>query len=149
LYRGAVTGTYTENITVGNVLTAPWDLDPTKSYYIAATAYDKNVPIPRESAFSNEILCHPITWTVGAGGTASPTKPVFFAEASKQVVFTITPNSGYTVDKITINGSTVTGTTVGTVTTYTMPNVPGKTAAAVTFKAVPPPAVPTNIHIER
>jgi len=129
-------------------LTGTWDFDPTKSYYVAATAYSKDNPNLR-SAFSNEILCHPITWSVGAGGTASPTTPVFFAESTKTVVFTITPNSGYTVDKITINGSTVTGTTVGTVTTYTMPNVPGKTAAAVTFKAVPPPAVPTNIHIER
>lgn len=137
LYKGATSRNYTENIDVGNVTVAPFSLDEAQSWYVAATAYDT---YNNESAFSEELLCHPIAVTVGAGGTSAP-NGTFFVDGAKPLTFTFTPNPGYVIDRVLVNGSSV-----GRGTTYTMNTVPGKTSVAVTFKAVP--ARPMNIHIE-
>jgi hypothetical protein len=71
LYQGTVSGTYTTNVTIaGTGTTGSMDLDPSASRYVAATSYDAG---SRESAFSNEILCHPVLVSASSGGSILPT----------------------------------------------------------------------------
>jgi Bacterial TSP3 repeat len=54
LYYGYASGQYSFNVKVGNHTTAPLsDLDESKRYYIAVTAYDTS---GNESGFSNEVI---------------------------------------------------------------------------------------------
>ncbi len=68
-----------------------------------------------------------ITASAGANGTISPTGAVAVVEGASQA-FTITPNSGYTVSGVTVDGASV-----GAVTTYTFTNVVANHTIAATF----------------
>ncbi len=130
LYRGLASGQYTASVQLqGTGTTGSMDLDPASSWYVAATAYDSS---NQESAYSNEILCHPITASAGTGGTISP-NGTFFAQQGSNVTFTLTPNSGFRVSSLIINGSSV-----GNVTSYTLSGFSGKVTVSAVFEPVPP-----------
>lgn len=69
-----------------------------------------------------------ITATAGAGGSISPSGSVTVSDNDSQT-FTITPDSGYEIDTLTVDGSTVTATT-----SYTFTNVTEDHTIYVTFK---------------
>jgi Glycosyl hydrolase family 9/Cellulose binding domain/Secretion system C-terminal sorting domain/Divergent InlB B-repeat domain len=72
-----------------------------------------------------------ITATAGANGTITPDGVSTVAGGSNKT-YTITPNAGYIVDAVTVNG-----TSVGAVTTYTFSNVTGNKTISATFKLAP------------
>ena len=69
-----------------------------------------------------------ITATAGAGGSISPSGDVKVNHGANQS-FTITPNTGYNIEDVKIDGSSI-----GAVTNYTFTNVTGNHTIAVTFK---------------
>jgi hypothetical protein len=71
-----------------------------------------------------------ITASAGANGTISPTGAVSVTNGTNKI-FTITPNAGYQIDAVLVNG-----TSVGAVATYTFTNVTTNQTIAATFKAV-------------
>jgi len=70
-----------------------------------------------------------ITASAGTGGTISPTGSVSVNYGASQT-FSITPNSGYTVGGVTVDGASV-----GAVTSYTFSNVTGNHTVAASFTA--------------
>jgi hypothetical protein len=70
-----------------------------------------------------------ITASAGAGGTISPSGPVTAVQGTSQT-FTITPNSGFAVTSVTVDG-----TNVGAVTTYTFSNVQANHTISAAFTA--------------
>jgi hypothetical protein len=130
LYQGTRSGTYLSSVTFpGTGTSGVMDLDPAASRYVAATAYDsKN----KESAYSNEILCHPVTVSAGANGTISPSG-TFFVQNGNTVNFAIRPNAGYRVKSLTVNG-----VSFGTLTSYPLA-VSVKSNVSVAFETIPTP----------
>jgi|GEM_PF-2559793 len=94
------------------------------------------------NGFSNPIIVGPsasninftaqgpytITSSSGPNGSISPLGNVSVKPGTAQT-FTITPNSGYSVDTVLVNGASV-----GSVTTYTFSNVNANHTISVTFK---------------
>jgi hypothetical protein len=70
-----------------------------------------------------------ITASAGTGGAISPTGAVSVSYGASRA-FTITPNSGYRVTSVLVDG-----TSVGAVTTYTFSNVTASHTIAATFAA--------------
>ena len=72
-----------------------------------------------------------ITYTINAsasaGGTISPSGSVTVAQGSNQI-FTITPDSGYTIADVLVNGSSV-----GAISSYTFTNVSSSHAISASF----------------
>jgi hypothetical protein len=71
-----------------------------------------------------------ITASAGTGGSISPTGAVTVNQGSNQT-FTITPNSGFAVASVTVDG-----TSVGAVTTYTFTNLQANHTISATFAPV-------------
>jgi hypothetical protein len=78
-----------------------------------------------------------ITVTAGMGGGITPAGSVVVLEGASQT-FTVTPDSGYAVADVTVDG-----VSVGAVATYTFPNVTADHTIQATFTAVPT-ATPTS-----
>ena len=70
-----------------------------------------------------------ITASAGTGGSISPSGAVSVSSGASKT-FTITPNSGYRVTSVLVDG-----TSVGAVTTYTFSNVTANRTIAATFAA--------------
>ncbi len=70
-----------------------------------------------------------ITASAGTGGTISPSGTVTVNRNANRS-FTITPNTGYSVDRVTVDGSSV-----GAISTYTFSNVTANHAISASFKA--------------
>ncbi|MHC1744521.1 MAG: PKD domain-containing protein [Syntrophobacteraceae bacterium] len=129
IYQGIQSGAYLSSATFpGTGTSGTMDLDPSASRYVAAKAYDSS---QRESAFSNEILCHPVTVSASAGGTISP-GGTFFVQDGGNVTFTLSASSGYQVSSLLINGRSV-----GSATSYTMTGVTGISTVTATFAPGP------------
>src|SRR5688572_13125629 len=81
-----------------------------------------------------------LTASAGNGGSISPTGGVVRAAGSDQT-FTITPNSGYTIAAVTVDGASV-----GAVSTYTFNDLTANHTISATFSAVqaPPPGTGTT-----
>lgn len=69
-----------------------------------------------------------ITASAGANGTISPSGTVTVTQGANQT-FTMTPNSGYAVNTVTVDG-----TSQGAITSYTFTNVQAAHTISVTFK---------------
>ena len=85
---------------------------------VEVTATYENIPA----------VTHTITATAGAGGSISPSGSVTVADNDSQT-FTITPDSGYEIDTLTVDNVDVTATT-----SYTFTNVTADHTISVTFK---------------
>lgn len=77
------------------------------------------------------ILCYDITATAGEGGSIDPTGTVTIAEGEDQT-FVITPDNGYRVDEVLVDGEDV-----GAVTSYTFTNVQEAHSIEATFERLP------------
>ncbi|MDL2238265.1 hypothetical protein LJC56_10660, partial [Christensenellaceae bacterium OttesenSCG-928-K19] len=80
-----------------------------------------------------------ITATAGAGGSISPEGAVYVQQGGSQA-FTFTPDSGYEVDTVTVDGVAVTVAN----NSYTIEDVQKSMAIHVTFKAVAVAEVTTS-----
>ena len=105
------------------------------TYYLTATAYEKNSTnqVIAESLYSNEISYtvplnkFTITSTTGANGTVTPLGAVDY-DRGGSATYTITPNSGYTINDVTVDG-----TSVGSVSSYTFNNIQATHTISATF----------------
>lgn len=108
------------------------DLQPGTTYYFAATAYDVS---GGESAYSNEVSyiaaaqVYTITASAGVGGVITPAGSVSVNAGAEQS-FTISPESGYVISDVTVDGASV-----GAVSSYTFTNVTANHSVAATFAA--------------
>ncbi|MFZ2303742.1 MAG: peptidoglycan-binding protein, partial [Minisyncoccia bacterium] len=77
------------------------------------------------------VTTYAITSSASTGGAISPSGTTVVAQASPQT-FTITPNSGYTIATLTVDG-----TLISTSTSHTFTNVQSTHTISVTFSLVP------------
>jgi len=85
-----------------------------------------NVAANHTIAATFAVATYSITPSAGSGGSISPTTAVVNYGGSK--IFTITPNSGYKVLDVKVNG-----TSVGAVSSYTFSNVTANKTISATF----------------
>ena len=91
---------------------------------------DKNVAIKANWVYTgggSDHSCYTIKATAGAGGSISPSGDVSVREGSDQT-FTITPDKGYAVSNVKIDGRSI-----GAVKSYTFENVTGSHTIEVIF----------------
>jgi hypothetical protein len=148
VYFGSVSGSYQQKVDVGNVTSYMLsNLADGSTYYFATSAYNT---AGQESALSKELsktfpakqTTYTISTTAGAGGaiiassnsnvstatngTSTMTSVTVTSGANQS--FTITPNAGYKVASVTVDGAVV-----GAVTTYTFNNVTANHTLSATF----------------
>ncbi|MGV8074065.1 MAG: PKD domain-containing protein [Syntrophobacteraceae bacterium] len=129
VYYGTSSGSYT--FPVGNVTAPatsyaiPENLTGTR-YFIAASATDGTAESPK----SEELQIYSMTASAGAGGAIAPSGSFYVGSGTNQP-FTITPNTGYQVASVTVDG-----TSVGAVTSYTFSNVAAAHSISATFTAI-------------
>lgn len=118
-----VLGTVATNVTT----TTNSGLTAGTAYYYRVRAYDST----NYSGYSNTAnqTIRTITATAGANGAITPTGTVGVANGSNQT-FTITPNSGYKIATVTVNGGAA-----ATNPTYTFTNVTSNQTISATFTA--------------
>ena len=129
VYYGPSSGNYTFPVRdAGNALkyTIPDDLTA-PAYYVTVTAYDDTA----ESSKAPELVIYSTAASAGTGGSVSP-GGTFYAEQDSAQTFTITPDPGYRVASVTIDGSSV-----GAVTSYTLNNIAAAHSISATFAAIP------------
>ena len=93
-----------------------------------------------EAVFRPEgTVTYNVTASAGANGTVSPT--VSTVEAGSDVTVTITANSGYELDTVTVDGGNPIVYEGVTYDTYTFENVQSDHSLTATFKQTPTPVV--------
>jgi hypothetical protein len=101
-----------------------------KSYLDSTLAAIIDTYIPR---------IYTITVSAGSNGAISPAGAISVTSGQSKT-FSITPNSGYEIDTVMVNG-----TNIGAVTTYTFSNVTNSQTINATFRAIPPTPPPAPI----
>ncbi len=89
--------------------------------------YNRALSAPEIAA----LAAHTITASAGANGTISPSGAVAVNHAASQT-FTISPNGGYQIDSVIVNGEYR-----GTMSSYTFTNVVGDSTIRAVFKVLP------------
>jgi hypothetical protein len=82
------------------------------------------------ASFAAVIVNYTITASAGGNGTISPSGSVSVASGTSKT-FAITPNAGYKVAGVLVDGASV-----GAVTTYTFPNVTANHSISATFSLI-------------
>ncbi len=125
LYYGHASRAYQSNVDVGKTTTYTWSgLSDGKTYYFAAKAYDA---FSNQSDYSEELVCHTITPSSGAGGTVSPASTIFVKSGDSRT-FTISPSPGFRVSNVLVDGQSV-----GAVTSYSFTGVTAPRTIAASF----------------
>ncbi len=129
-------------ITIAQGGSQTFTITPQTGYEISQVLINgNNVGTPSSYTFTNvtsnqsisvsfSALGYTITATAGFGGTISPSGAVSVAHGGSQT-FTITPQSGYEIDQVQVNG-----TNVGTPNSYTFTNVTSNQSISVSFSAL-------------
>lgn len=100
----------------------------------AVSTYDfTNVTTNHTISASFSVDTYSIVGSTTAGGTLSPSGTISVNVASSQT-FTITPNTGYSITDVIVDGASV-----GTITSYTFSNVTANHTIAATFTDITPP----------
>jgi len=120
--------------TIGAALTVPFTAVSARYVRLFVTSAS-NVPTINEFEvyYSGATPSYTITASAGANGSISPSGGVAVKQGASQG-FTITPNSGYQVSTVTVDGSSV-----GAVTSYTFNNVQANHTISATFSLIPVP----------
>ena len=94
------------------------------------------------AAFTGSGTTYTITASAGAGGSISPSGAVLVNAGGNQT-FTISPNSGYTIANVTVDGGGV-----GSLSSYPFANVTATHTIAATFAATvnTPPTISTVVN---
>ena len=100
--------------------------DSVSSYTVENITENKRIAVVYESGAPASFAVVP---SAGAGGAISPASSVNVASGGSQK-FTFTPQNGYVVEKVLVNGSKV----AESVPSYTVTNVTGNMTIAVSFK---------------
>ncbi|MDD4798322.1 MAG: S-layer homology domain-containing protein [Clostridia bacterium] len=116
------TGGVTTGIKIAS-FTIPTDLAAGDHYYYCVVSAVGAASVPSDVATVTVTAAlptaHTITASVGANGSISPSGSISVSNGANQA-FAITPNSGYSIRAVKVDG-----TSVGTVSTYTFSNVTG------------------------
>jgi hypothetical protein len=128
-----------------------YTITPNAGYYISSLVVDGvSVATSTSYTFTNVQAAHTITvgftaltnYTIfasaGANGSISPVGTTTLAQGSNQT-YTITPNSGYFISSLVVDGAPVTATS-----SYTFTNLLASHTIAAGF-TVSPPIAPTNL----
>jgi len=138
VYTGTTSGSYSQNVDVGNVTSYTVNsLNASTTYHFAVTAYDATGDV---SGYSNQVsyttpaatpspTTYAITASAGSGGSITPSGSVAISQGLSQS-FSIAPSSGYQIAAVTVDG-----TSVGAVSSYTFSNVTANHTIAATFAA--------------
>lgn len=133
---GKASGNYDTTVDVGKITGCTLDgLQEGTTYYFAAKAYNT---ASLESGYSNEVSysapvppeSYTLATTCGANGSISPSGTVSAVSGASQT-FTMTPNAGYQVASVVVDG-----VTVGTSPSYTFSNITANHTLAATFSPV-------------
>jgi hypothetical protein len=115
-------------------------LTPNTLYHFQAFATNSaGTGTSTDYATTTLILVHTITSSAGSNGSISPLGVVSVNDAADQA-FTITPDSGYVVSALTVDGSPI-----STSTTYTFSNVTTDHTISATFVAQATPDVASPV----
>jgi predicted ester cyclase len=93
--------------------------------------YASSGAVPTGSPFTPSITTFTITASAGANGTVTPSGATVVAQGSSQL-YNITPNSGYNIATLVVDGSSI-----ATSTTYTFNNVQQNHTISATFALIP------------
>jgi hypothetical protein len=129
-------------VTVNQAASQSFTITPSSGFNVSSVTVDgANVGAVTAYTFSNVQANHtisaafqvkPTTFTItasaGSGGSISPTGTVTVNQAASQS-FTITPNSGFNVSSVTVDGANV-----GAVTAYTFSNVQANHTISAAFQ---------------
>ena len=137
VYYGTSPNDYTQSVSAGSVTGYTFDnLAEGNTYYFAVRAEDSSGNL---SGYSNEVsksfITQPpvgsltLTASASAGGTISPSGPVSVASGSSKT-FTVTPNSGYSILDVTVDG-----VSKGAINSFTFTNITANHTIAATFKS--------------
>ena len=131
---GTISGTTPQTVTKGNSGTAVTAVPNTGYHFVQWSdsstnnpRTDSNVTADLSVTASFAINTFTINASAGSSGTISPSGNVTVNYGNSQG-FTITPNTGYHVNDVSVNGSSV-----GAVSSYTFTNVTGNATIAATF----------------
>ena len=125
-YAGSQTFTITpySGYVVDQVLVNGGDVGSITSYTFTNVQADQTI----SATFKQTIVTFTITSSAGSNGAIAPPGPVPVPYAGSQT-FTITPESGYVVDQVLVNGEPV-----GSITSYTFTDVQTDQTISATFK---------------
>jgi hypothetical protein len=93
------------------------------------------------TAYFSPIPTYTLTAGTTANGTISPAGATIVSQGGSQI-YTITPNAGYQIGTVTVDGASV-----GAVTTYTFTNITGNHTIAATFVALPSYALTVSLGL--
>ena len=131
LYSGNTAGVYPWVQKLGNVTTyTTGELTAGYTYYFTARAVDSE---GNESDYSNVVSytvnpsSYTITASAGTGGTITASASVAYGSSK---TFTITPNAGYAISAVTVDG-----VNQGTISSYTFSNVTANHTISAAFTA--------------
>ncbi len=125
-------------------------IDPTQWQYVYVTFKTADgvlSEITRIDVVGTSRTTHRLTVTADEGGNIDPGSR--YVEDGGSISFTITPDSGYKLDTLTLDGEDVTSAVVGN--QYTLTNVTAAHTIQVSFKlddSVAPLSAPTNLTWE-
>ena len=132
------------SVTVNQGANQTFTITPNSGYTVSSVLVDgTSVGAVTNYTFSNVQAAHSIsvtfsqavtftiTATANANGSISPSGSVFVTQGANQT-FVITPNTGYVVSAVTVDG-----TSVGAVTTYTLTNVQAAHSIVASFSVSP------------
>ena len=139
IYYGLSSGTYPNQVDIGNTTSYTFSSLPSGTYHFVATAYNSENPVG-ESAYSNELVKVAINYftassTAGAHGTITP-QSITIAYGS-QATFTVTPANGYTVAMGGTCGGILTGSTYVTYPLSSNCTVTATFATTLTYTVTP------------
>jgi len=138
LYYGTASGSYSQNVDVGNTTSYNMSsLNDGTTYYFAVKAYDAAGSM---SGYSNQVTyttaalpppttSYTLTASAGSGGTITPSGAVAITNGLNQS-FSIAPSTGYKIAGVTVDGASV-----GAVSSYTFSNVTANHSISATFSA--------------
>jgi hypothetical protein len=138
VYTGTASGSYAQNVDVGNVTSyTNSSLKDGTTYYFAVTAYDAT---GNASGYSNQAsyttpaappptTLYTLTASAGSGGSVTPAGATVVSSGTSQS-YTITPASGYKIAGVTVDGASV-----GAVASYTFSTVAASHTISATFSS--------------
>ena len=139
VYTGTTSGSYSQNIDVGNVTSyTVSSLNNATTYYFAVTAYDASGDV---SGFSSQASyttpaappsanSYTLSASAGSGGSISPSGSTVVSQGASQT-YAITPNTNYYIVSVSVDGAVV-ASNVKTYS-YTFSNVTANHTVSATF----------------
>ncbi|MCE5241649.1 MAG: hypothetical protein LLF99_00490, partial [Desulfobacteraceae bacterium] len=125
LYLGTASRTYSATYDAGGSTSyVVSGIDGSQSVYLAATAYDS---AGNESDYSTELTCQTLVASSAANGSISPAGTTVVANGDSRT-FTITPDSGYVVSDVKVDG-----VSKGAIASYTFSSVSAPHTITATF----------------